>query len=107
VLDCYRIAVLIHCPSEGDWRAIDQIVPELEREVFLAGHHKAFGFGCGPCSICDECNLERCSHPHRARPAMEAAGIDVYATARGNGFPIQVVTDFSCPQDYYGLVLIE
>ena len=38
---------------------------------------------------------------------MEAAGIDVYATARGNGFPIDVVTDHACPQNYYGLVLVE
>jgi hypothetical protein len=38
---------------------------------------------------------------------MEAAGIDVFATARGNGFPINVVTDHNCPQNYYGVVLIE
>ena len=38
---------------------------------------------------------------------MEAAGIDVYATARGNGFPIEVVKDHACPQNYYGLVLID
>jgi hypothetical protein len=38
---------------------------------------------------------------------MEAAGIDVYATARNNGFPIEVVTDEKCEQNYYGLVLIE
>jgi len=45
--------------------------------------------------------------PNGAERWMEAAGIDVYATARGNGFPIEVVKDHSCPQDYYGLVLVE
>ena len=106
LLDCYSSALLLHSPGQGDWRAIDDVVAELEREVFLAGHYKAFGFGCGPCHLCEECTLTSCAHPSRARPSMEAAGIDVYATARANGFPIEVVTDHDCPQNYYGLVLI-
>ena len=107
VLDCYRVALLVHCPGGGEWHSIERIVADLEREVFLAGHYKAFAFGSGPCDLCDECTFEHCLHPHQARPAMEAAGIDVFATARGNGFPIEVVTDHECPQNYYGLVLIE
>ncbi len=107
VLDCYNSALLVHNPSHGDWEAIDEVIAALEREVFLAGYYKAFAFGCGPCHLCDTCNLEHCVYPHQARPSMEAAGIDVYATARANGFPIEVVTDRSCPQNYYGLVLID
>jgi predicted metal-binding protein len=107
VLDCYQTALLVHCPGDGNWRSIKETVADLEREVFLAGYYKAFSFGSGPCDLCEECNLEHCLHPYRARPAMEAAGIDVYATARGNGFSIEVVRDTSCPQNYYGLVLIE
>jgi predicted metal-binding protein len=107
VLNCYTTAILVHVPGEGNWRSIKQIVADLEREVFLAGNYKAFAFGSGPCDLCDECNLEDCEHPHQARPAMEAAGIDVFATARGNGYPIDVVKDHSCPQNYYGLVLVE
>jgi hypothetical protein len=38
---------------------------------------------------------------------MESCGIDVFATARGNGFPIEVVKDFKSAQNYYGVVLIE
>jgi predicted metal-binding protein len=106
VLDCYSSALLLHSPGRGEWRAIDDVVGELEREVFLAGHYKAFGFGCGPCHLCEECTLTSCAHPSQARPSMEAAGIDVYATARANGFSIEVVTDHDCPQNYYGLVLI-
>ena len=37
---------------------------------------------------------------------MEDCGIDVYATARNNGYPIEVVRDDRCPQNYYGLVLL-
>ena len=107
VLDCYRVAVLVHCPGGGKWQSIKRIVVALEREVFLAGHYQAFAFGSGPCDLCAECNLKSCEHPDQARPAMEAAGIDVYATARANGFPIEVVRDHTCPQNYYGLVLID
>ena len=103
----YRVALLVHSPGGGNWKSVKRIVSALEREIFLAGFYKAFALGSGPCDLCDNCNLEACEHPHEARPAMEAAGIDVYATARGNGFPIEVVRDRTCPQNYYGLVLIE
>lgn len=38
---------------------------------------------------------------------MEAAGIDVFATARAACLPIEVVRSTDCPQDYYALVLVE
>ena len=107
VLEEYGVAILVHNPGRGNWKPMKRIVSELEREAFLGGNYKALAFGSGPCDLCEECNREFCVHPHEARPAMEAAGIDVYATARGNGYPIQVVTDRECDQNYYGLVLIE
>jgi predicted metal-binding protein len=101
------LALLVHSPSDPKWAPVKQVVPDLEREIFLAGYYKAFGFGSGPCSLCEDCGLGFCVHPDRARPSMEAAGIDVFATARANGFPIDVVKDHHCSQDYYGLVLVE
>lgn len=104
VIDCYRRALLVHCKPGVD---VKGLVVTLEREVFLAGYYKALALGCGPCSLCDECNLHSCIHPDRARPAMEACGVDVFATARANGFPLEVVTDVSCNQNYYGVVLVD
>lgn len=104
VIDCYNRAILIHCRSIGSPK---KIVVDLEREIFLDGFHKAFGLGDGPCRLCDKCNLEKCVHPRQARPAMEACGIDVYATARANGFPIEVVRDRSCDQNHYGVILVD
>ena len=104
VIACYRRALLIHCKS--DVRPTT-IVAELEREIFLAGFYKAFGLGAGPCRLCKTCNLEECARPEEARPSMEACGIDVFATVRANGFPIEVVKDESCEDNYYGVVLIE
>jgi predicted metal-binding protein len=120
-LACYERGLLVH----GDeWTDIQEIVSALEREIFLDGYHKAFGMGSGPCSICASCPAgaghpprekavrkgalgSGCRYPERARPSMEACGIDVYATARLNGFPIEVLRSTGCAGNYYGLVLIE
>jgi predicted metal-binding protein len=103
VVKCYRHALLAH----GDnWSDISGIVAALERTIFLDGFHKAFAMGSGPCELCKTCP-ETCRHPEKARPSMEACGIDVFATARANGFPINVVRRENCRGDYYGVVLIE
>lgn len=105
VLDCYSRAILIHGDETTD---ITRIVTDLEREAFLGGFYKAFGFACGPCLLCDKCAFDKgCRHPERARPAMEASGIDVFRTARAAGLPIDVVTGQDCEQNYYGLLLLE
>jgi len=106
VLNEYGRGILIHCPG-GNRKMPREIVPELERQIFLAGHYKAFGFASGPCHLCQRCSLKSCAHPGQARPAMEASGIDVFATARAAGFPIEVVTSADACQNYYGLVLVE
>jgi len=102
---CYRRAILIYA---NDNDVINEIVPNLEREIFLAGYYKALGFGSGPCYLCERCNIKgRCKYPYDARPAMEACGIDVFHTARVNGFPIEVVTSTDQQGDYFGLVLVD
>jgi predicted metal-binding protein len=106
VLDTYHRAVLLHCQPDADVKAI---AAELEREIFLSGCWKAFGLGAGPCYFCKECNLKEkwCRHADRARPSMEACGIDVFSTVKKVGFPIEVVrTTRQCP-NYYGLILVD
>lgn len=104
MLDEYEHAVLFEAPAN----VTKGIAVKLEREVFLAGYYKALGLGSGPCQLCAECAFELgCRHPDEARPAMEACGIDVYATARKHGFTIDVVRSRRDPQHYFGLVLIE
>jgi predicted metal-binding protein len=106
VLDSYRRAILMHFKPEVDVKAT---VVKLEREIFLRGAWKALGLGAGPCYLCESCALKvgGCRHAERARPAMEACGIDVYTTVRRAGFPIEVVrTRQQCPE-YYGLILID
>jgi predicted metal-binding protein len=101
----YRYAMLIHNDDCTDVETTD-IVSTLEREIFLYGYHKAFGMGAGPCQLCDKCG-KMCKHPGEARPSMEGCGIDVFTTARNNGYPIEVLTSEDCDGNYYGLILIE
>ena len=103
-LDGYRAAILAHFGTNGQ---VTRSMAALEREAFLQGYHKALAFGAGPCNLCKSCPQEGCKHPDKARPSMEACGIDVFTTARSNGYPIEVVLDESSEQNYYGLLLIE
>ncbi len=88
--------------EEKDQRDILEAMFELEREAFLGGLHKAFTLVSGPCRLCVECRAEKiknpnefskkyCKNPLRARPSMEACGIDVYRTVRKAGLKIQPV----------------
>ena len=104
MLDEYDHGLLFEAPGN----TATTIATKMEREIFLAGYYKALGLGAGPCEQCRQCAFEEsCRHPDEARPAMEACGIDVFATARRHGFTIDVVRDHSDPQHYFGLVLIE
>ena len=105
MLQDYRTALLIHGDDHTD---VTRIAVAVERDAFLDGHYKAFALGSGPCRLCSHCALkpQDCRHPYEARPALEACGIDVFQTARNNGYPIAVVRDRRCLQNYYGLVLL-
>jgi predicted metal-binding protein len=108
LLDSYRNALLLHVKSDYDHRKdMTDIAATLERDIFLAGYHKAFALGCGPCNLCGECSMNVCRHPEAARPSMESCGIDVFSTARNNGFFIEVLKDRSRPMNRFALVLIE
>ncbi len=105
-IDCYKRIALIHFEPDADSKVI---VADLERKIFLLGYWKAFGLGAGPCYFCKECDVEekQCRYPERARPSMEACGIDVFTTVKKAGLPIEVVrTTRQCP-NYYGLILID
>lgn len=88
--------------------SLERIVANLEREIFLDGYFKVFGMAAGPCGLCKSCETKKpCKHPHEARPAMEACGIDVYTTARNNGFELNVVTSEDALCSFLSLLVIE
>ena len=110
VIDSYQKAILFHRRFKKGERSklLNEIVVRLEIEVFLDGYYKAWSMGSGPCRLCKECDLTGpCKHGYEARPSMEACGIDVFKTARDNGFPIEVVRTHEEGRNSYGLILVE
>jgi predicted metal-binding protein len=71
---------------------LHELVNLGEREAFAAGFRFAAGFIGGCCRLCDECVAAQggtsCRFPFKARPSMEAMGIDVIATAEKAGLPL-------------------
>ena len=110
VLSEYSRALLLHFvrnPRKKQSMHPTRVASALERTIFLDGYYKAWGMGCGPCLLCERCDPKKCRHAEEARPSMESCGIDVYATARKAGFPIEVVTDYKQVSNRYALILIE
>ena len=99
----FKIGLLVH--FRGDVR-VTKTIAKIEREIFLKNYYKVISFGAGPCILCKECSLSACRFPKIARPSMEACGIDVYATARNNDFPINVLKSKDEEENCYGLILI-
>jgi predicted metal-binding protein len=86
----------------------NQVIVSLEIQIFLDGYYKAWSMGAGPCRLCKECDTSGlCKHGDEARPSMEACGIDVYKTARENGFHIEVVRTHEEERNFYGVILVE
>lgn len=113
VLDEYRTGLLYtYSGADADdarrRRRMERVLADLERTIFLDGFYKALALGAGPCRLCATCDTARpCRHPDLARPAMEACGIDVYATCRNAGIELNVVRDLADRQKYVNLILIE
>lgn len=83
------------------------ILLTLEREAFLQNHYKAFTLKAGRCRLCDQCNLTKCVHPTKARPSLEACGIDVMALANDNGYSAEILQGPVQELKIYGLLLVE
>ena len=113
----YRRGVVFHFEKRvarpGDrfaWtRRVNLGLLKLEREVFLAGHEKAFLLFMDSCNICPECagRREECKLPLQARPTPEAMAVDVYATVRAVGYPIAVLTRRDQPMNRYAFLLVD
>jgi predicted metal-binding protein len=105
-LKCYKKAILLQvsaelnetsasAPTEEVFlpaRKLHDLVNVGEKEAFTQGFRFAAGFIGGCCRLCDECVAihggTHCRVPFKARPSMEAMGIDVMATVEKVGLPV-------------------
>ena len=95
---------------------VNGTVHDLEKSAFYDGYYKAFGFGGYPCIWCehqhcvaeeskgivDESLRRKCRHMDLVRPSMEAAGIDVFATAKKVGWVLETIP---CKNKEYGKIV--
>lgn len=94
-----QLSVPLHKKTKGRTKAIfdpARVLHELinlgERLCFEAGFRFATGLIGGCCRLCEVCIVMEpegyCRHPFRARPSMEAMGIDVIGTLENAGLPL-------------------
>jgi len=116
ILDCYQRAILFHAEiprmvqKAKDYENYLDTLVELEGEMFKDQYYRAFLFLAGPCRQCKKCGAldgKPCTSPGRARPSMESCGIDVYQTARNNGFPIQTLREKTDTNNRYCLMMVD
>jgi predicted metal-binding protein len=86
-----------------------EIVEAVETAAFKKGMRFATGLVGGSCVLCERCVADKvsdpCRHPFRARPPMEAVGIDVIKTAQNGGLPISLSSSQNVL--WTGLVLLD
>ncbi len=106
ILSEYKRTILVEGAPPGP--VFHNQLLELERLCFLEGYHKALAFGAGPCLLCSPCEITRtCRYPDKARPALEACGVDVYETVRRAGWYLTPVRKPHGYVKYIGLVLVD
>lgn len=117
----YNTALLVQfkdLTNRMQWKEIQNIMSDLEREAFLNGLYKAFAYTAGSCKLCDVCPAEalekgtmfdrkKCVNIRIARPSMESAGIDVYQTAKNAGYELKVVPNEDMCFTSFCLLLLE
>jgi len=121
ILKEYNKALIIkfgEIKDRMEWRGIQKLMAELEREAFLSGLYKAFAYGAGTCKLCDNCSADQvqsptqfdkreCANRRIARPSMKGVGIDVYQTAKNAGYDLKVVPKEDMCFTSYCLLLLE
>lgn len=103
VLRKYKHGILLRT---RDPKLAQEISFKIEMEALFEGYH--FAFSMFDCYLCETCNFPApCKFPEKARPSMQALGIDVYATVKKQGLPIKFLKTKKETPNYYALVLLE
>jgi len=77
------------------YNKVFEVVGRVEAKAFNDGYYLALGLGAGTCKVglcngmlCQFLDSGRCRHPLKARPSMEAVGIDVFDLATKVGWEV-------------------
>jgi len=98
----YNSVLIIH---SRDKKIAQKASFEVERQAFLDGDVLAFSMSdCALCSDCAGRNGEPCRNIRQARPAFHSVGIDVFATVKKLGLPIEPLKEQGQEQNWYSAV---
>ena len=104
ILEEYDQALLIYAKDDTN---VQEIVLHLETRFKQKGYQKAFALGAQPCNLCDPCTISTfCQYPEKARPTLQACGIDVKATVSNIGWA-DVILHKPCSDSHpVGMILL-
>jgi predicted metal-binding protein len=95
---------------------------KLEKAAFFKGFVKVVAFAAGTCLLCKKCIIQEdsmkgiplgtarryCRHKNKARPSLEAVGIDVFTTVHNAGLELEVINEDNIEKmRHFGLLLLE
>ncbi len=118
VMETYRFGLLVRhaaFPKGGERGAHDllsefqQSLLRIEEAAATRGYSRAFVYGAGNCVICqggDE-DMRPCDYPGKARPTLEASGIDLAETLRMIAWDDYLLRKPGDPLSLFGLLLLE
>ncbi|MDR0973099.1 MAG: DUF2284 domain-containing protein [Prevotellaceae bacterium] len=105
IFERYSWGIIIHATEK---RRSQQVSFAIESQAFTDGYYFAFSLSdCGLCAECSGYDKQPCRFPKKARPAFHSVGIDVFATVRQFGLPIETLSQREEPQNWYSAVFIE
>jgi predicted metal-binding protein len=100
----YQIAMVLKCedPKSGQ-----EITLAVEKEAMMK-HGAIFAFGMALCVQCEPCAFPSpCTFPEKARPSMDALGIDVVKTVASVGFKVEFDKTGNLLPAWFTMVLVE
>ncbi|QPJ65995.1 MAG: DUF2284 domain-containing protein [Candidatus Nitrohelix vancouverensis] len=100
----YQKAILL---DADDDKNMNEIVLSLETKLRSKGFYKAFALSAQPCDLCETCTVEtHCKYPEKARPTLQACGINVQETMDQQGWEPSNSWQPCSPKNNIGMVLI-
>lgn len=104
ILMDYEKAIVVELKSSSE---VHDAVLNLENRYKQKGFYKAFALDALPCNLCEECTIDtHCMYPEKARPTLQACGIDVPQTMSNIGWNFAATLQACTEEHSVGMVLI-
>ena len=98
----YKTVLIVHSREKKIAQAASYAV---EKEAYLDGDVLVFSMSdCALCELCAGKTDEPCRNVRQARPAFHSVGIDVFATVRKLGLPLEALREEDEEQNWYSAV---